>query len=552
MTRNLSPRVPPKHSVSALLLVLGSALAGCQGQLDAGAAPGRGDSRPIEYGDPIGTGGLRRLSPLEAETTVVDMIEELDAEATGVPRAPLPVPQNRHGFQNPLDPGQLSLDEVRSMLEWAESLSAIATADIATAMHCTPTPVWDACVRDYTTELTRLAFRRPLEAEELARFEAAYLEVTAQTTPTNGVRALWEMALTSPDFWYVSADTVPDGSQLTPDAMASQLSYGLWGTMPDAWLRERTSQLTTPESVRSVAGEMLNDPRAAATVARFHHDWLNLAISSSLDKDPLRYPDFNAQTAAALDVEFDAFVTRAVLENRPISELFESRDAYVNRPLETLYGLTPTSTGNDDWHWRELGPERAGILTRPLYLATTAGRGESALIHRGVAVTEHLLCHLLTPPANATTEALPIPADATSGKLAAVEHRASRPDCASCHDTIDPIGVAFESFDAIGAFRTSYPDGVAIRPAGALDATFTSQTIAYTDAADLMSSLASSPRVQLCYASKWSEWLTGAPPNAAQRAQLELMANTPDISIREVLLRTLTSPWFLTRAELAR
>ena len=199
-----------------------------------------------------------------------------------------------------------------------------------------------------------------------------------------------------------------------------------------------------------------------------------------------------------------------------------------------------------------LGPERAGILTRPLYLASTAGRGESALIHRGVTVTEHLLCHVLSPPPNAIAEALPIPADATSGKMAAMVDRASKPACASCHDTIDPIGVAFENFDAIGAFRMSYPDGVAIHPAGSLDATFAAQNIAYTDAADLMSSLATSPRVQLCYASKWSEWLTGAPPNTAQRAELERIANTPDITIREVILRTLTSPWFLTRAELVR
>jgi hypothetical protein len=546
MTRQLAQLGIP------LWLVLGM-LSGCQGELDGGVATRRSTGpSPVPAGDPIGTGGLRRLSPLEAETTVADLLEELDADATGAPRAPLPVPQNRHGFQNPLDPGQLSLEEVRGMLDWAESLSAIATADVAASMRCTPTAVWDSCVRDYATELTRLAYRRPLGADELARFEAAYLAVSAETTPTDGVRTLWEMALTSPDFWYVSAETVPDGSQLTPEAMASQLSYGLWGTMPDPWLRARTAQLTTPEMVRAIADEMLDDPRATATVARFHHDWLNLAQSELLDKDPARYPDFNAETAAALDVEFDAFVTRAVLEDRPISELFESRDAYVNRPLEELYGLAPMSTGNDDWHWRELGPERAGVLTRPLYLATTAGRGESALIHRGVAVIEHLLCHVLTVPDNATLEALPIPPDATSGKMAAVLDRASKPACASCHDTIDPIGVAFESFDAIGEFRMSYPDGVAIRPAGSLEATFTSQTINYTDAADLMSSLANSPRVHLCYASKWSEWLTGAPPNPAQRAQLELISRTPDISIREVLLRTLTSPWFLTRAELAR
>ena len=543
-------RLPP-------LLALACVLAACVGEIDTGPARGRDAPErrpPVESGDPIGTGGLRRLSPVEAETTVGDLLQELapGASSADVPATPLPTPQHRHGFQNPLDPGQLSFEEVRGMLEWAEAVSERATRDVPGALGCTPSVVWDACVSDYASTLTRLAFRRPLAPEELSRFEATYVAVSVETTPTEGLRALWEQALISPEFWYVSAQTVPDGSRLTPFAIASQLSYGLWGTMPDPWLRARTDELSTPESVRAIADEMLDDPRASLIVARFHHDWLNLARADTLDKDPLLYPDFDAATAAALEIELDAFVTRAVLEDRPISELFMSRDAYVNAPLERLYGLSPSSTGEGDWRWRELGPERAGILTRPLVLATTAGRGESALVHRGVSVIEHLLCRVLTPPPDAITEAIPIPPDATSGKMAAVFDRASKPQCAACHDTIDPLGVAFETFDAIGGFRGAYPDGVVIEPSGTLAATFVSEPIDYVDAAGLMTTLAGTSQVQLCYASKWSEWLTGAPPNPAQLAALSTIAQTPDITIREILLRTLTSPWFLDRAELER
>jgi hypothetical protein len=543
--------------VASLVLLSGAlTLAACRGELDAGVAPARGrpvaESPPIDAGDPIGTGGLRRLSPLEAEATVADLLAELGADGATAPPAPLPTPQHHHGFQNPLDPGQLGFEDVRGLLEWAEAISELATSDLAGAMGCAPGAAWDTCVSAYAAELARLAYRRPVDADELARFEAAYLAVVAETTPRDGVRALWELALISPDFWYVSAETIPDGSQLTPYAIAAQLAYGLWGTMPDAWLRARTNELTTRDGVRAVADQMLDDPRAARIVARFHEDWLNLARAETLDKDPARYPDFDAATAAALDVELDAFVTRAVLEDRPVAELFTSREAYVNRSLEQLYRLEPLSTGDDDWQWRELGAERAGILTRALVLATTAGRGESSIVHRGVTVLEHVLCRVLAPPPDAIAMAIAIPPDATSGKMAAVVDRASNPVCATCHDTIDPLGVAFETFDAIGAHRSAYPDGVAIEPAGTLEAGFVPETIEYTDAAELMASLGTTTEARLCYASSWSEWLTGTVPSAAQRAALEELIAEPGIGIREILLRTLTSPWFLDRAELER
>lgn len=542
----------PARWIVAALALLGA----CEGQIGAPTDPGArppSERPPTELGDPIGTTGLRRLSPIEVEATVHDLLLELGADAGGTaPRTPLPSPDHRHGFQTTIATGHLGFEQVRSLVEWGESISELATADLPRAMGCTPTPAWDACVRDYATRLGELSFRRPLAAEELALFEEVHVAVAAETTPRDGVRALWEFALASPDFTYLSAQTVSDGSRLSPHAIASQLSYGLWGTMPDAWLRERTDTLTTPEAVRATADAMLDDPRAGVVVARFHRDWLNLASASELDKDPTLYPEFDATTAAALETELDAFVVRTVLEDRSIADLFASRDAFVNQRLEALYELPPRSSGDDDWQWRELGPERAGILTRPLFLATTSGRGESALIHRGVAIIENLLCRTLTPPDDAIEEALPIAVDASSGKLAAVADRASKPRCATCHDAIDPLGLAFESFDAIGGFRTAYPDGVAIDPAGTLESSFLEAPIDYANASELLEQLAETPEVQLCYATKWSEWLTGTPPNDAQRAVLENLAETPGISIREVLLETLTSPWFLDRAELER
>ncbi|MFT5357075.1 MAG: hypothetical protein ACI9KE_004305 [Polyangiales bacterium] len=524
---------------------------GCQGAIGE-TGPEGSILPPVEgeAGDPTGVAGIRRLSPIEVRSTVRDLLSELGVTADETLSAPpLADVDTHHQFSNARESGNLTFQQVRDLMNWAEAISVAATEDTDALLGCSPSTDFDECARTFSEALGRLAFRRPTDVDDMGRFETAFVAVTAEGEPRDGVRALIELALLAPEFWYLSA-AVDETGRLDPHAIASQLSYGLWGTMPDATLRERAEGgfLSDATNVRAEAERMLDDPRAGQTVRRFHREWLDLATVSELDKDPAIYPDFSVETAVDLGTEYDAFVERSVLEDAGIGELFSSRQAYVNARLERLYGLTPESNGNDDWHWRELGPERAGVLTRPLFLASTAGRGESALILRGVAVIEHLLCTVLIAPANATEESVEIPVGATSGKLAGVENRASKAGCRSCHNTIDPIGVAFEVYDAVGAFREEYPDTIAIEQAGTLPASgFLAETIDYANAAELNVGLSQAVDVQECYASKWMEHLTGQTPNAAQRFELGRIASTPDISIRELIVEVLVSPMFLER-----
>lgn len=538
------------RSYRRLLSLLALTLSfGCQGAIGETGPPGS-ILPPIEgeAGDPTGVVGIRRLSPIEVHNTVMDLGAELGV-TLDVSAPPLPDVDTHHQFSNTRASGNLTFEQVRDLMNWAEAISEAATQDTDSLLGCAPSTNFDECPRAFSETLGRLAFRRPTNAEDIALFESAFVAVTAEGEARDGVRAMIELALLSPEFWYLSA-AVDEGGRLDAHAIAAQLSYGLWGTMPDAALRGRAEEggLGDPTSVRAEAERMLDDPRAASTVHRFHREWLDLATIAELDKDPAIYPDFDADTAADLGTEYDAFVERSVLEDATIGDLFSSRQAYVNARLERLYGLIPESSGDDDWRWRELGPERAGVLTRPLFLASTAGRGESALILRGVAVIEHLLCTVLIAPANATEESVEIPVGATSGKLAGVENRASKSGCRNCHTTIDPIGVTFESFDAIGAYREEYPDAVAIEQSGSLGASgFLAETIDYANAAELNIGLSQAADVQECYASKWMEHLTGQTPNAAQRFELGRIASTPDISIRQLIVEVLVSPMFLER-----
>lgn len=530
-------------ALSALSTSIGSA--GCTGLIGDGGDPSSTDDPAV---DVLGSPDFRRLSSIEVVETLDDILLELGITATADELLLAP-PDVRYSFSNTADSGNLGTSQIQSIMTWAESVSALFVEDAPAVLGCTPSPAWDDCVSGFASRLGRLTFRRPLDADELATFQAVYEGAMAQPEqPTDGVRALVELAFQSPHYWYLSNETRPDSRQLTSHAIAGRLSYFFWGSMPDAALRDAgdRDELSTPEQVRAQAERLLDDPRAEVVIARFHREWLHVDSAASLSKNTSIYPSFDPALAADMDREFDMYVQRAVSQGS-VQDLLAGRETFVNTRLETLFGISASSSGADDWVLRPLD-DRAGILGRPLFLANTAGQGESSLVHRGVAVIEKYLCKKLEVPADIADEIIPIPPDATSGKMVGVQDRASKAKCSACHNTIDPIGISFEVFDAIGAYRASYPDGVTIDPSGKLEAGIVPTAVSYGSNTELLTALAAQPLAQACYASRWVEWSTGFRPTGDAMVEVERVAEHGPVSIRELLLEIATSP-LLTHRE---
>ncbi len=494
----------------------------------------------------------RRLSPYEAASSAQAIMNELgvNADLTAIP---LPPPSVRVSFSNRAENGNLTYDQVVNLVGWAEALS-LNVVEQPASIGCVPTSTWDSCAQDFATRLARLAWRRPPTTTENERFEEIFSTVVADatTTPLDGVRAMFEFAMISPDFWYLSSAVAEDGERFDSHAIAARLSYFLWGTMPDASLRELADQdaLSTAEEIRTQVDTMLKDPRAETIVARFHREWLHTQAAYDLQKDGVLYPTFNEEMASDLETEFDAFVNELVLRQGTIDDMFASSFGFVNQRLESLYGLPSQASGNDDWIWRDLGDTRAGIFTRPLFLASTAGAGESQLIHRGTAVVEQALCWHLEVPDNVADEAVEIPPDASSGKLLGVENRASKAQCSRCHDVIDPIGLAFEAFDAVGVDRLAYPDGVVMETFGTINV---GTNVEYADAAELMKKLAVIDDVKSCYASKWVEWTTGYPVDPESAIERDNIRNLGQVeTIRDLIIEIASSDQFRKRQEISQ
>ena len=534
-------------------------LFGCKGDLalDPGQAPStlptvgqNNAANPTNPASVLGGKDGRRLSDLEVAKTLDDLMAELSLNGATVEPPPLAPADVRHQFSNTSDSKNFTYDQLFNIMTWVEGVSATATADINTLMGCDAPAAWDACTEAFTRKLGRLAWRRPLSDVEVGRFQAAYETTVAEGTRQDGVRAIVEMALMAPDFWYLSPQTREGDTRLSSHTVASRLSYALWGTMPDATLRAAADadELQTDEQIRAMAATMLDDPKAIPTVQLFHREWLHVKSPSELNKDPERFPDFNEDVAADLQTSFDEFVKRTVLDGGTVEDLLVSRFGYVNQRLEPILGIPNESASAQHWVWRDLGEQRSGIFTQPLFLASTSGSYESALIHRGVGVLEKTLCWSATPPANVSAEAIEVPPTATSGKLLGVESRASKANCSSCHDSIDPVGLAFETYDALGTPRTMYSDGVAIEPSGNLE--LGPISIAFSSVPDMMQKLSTQPNVKECYAGKWVEWTTGHPVTTAEKPELTKISQAE--TIRELILNVVTSPLVLNAEENAQ
>jgi hypothetical protein len=478
----------------------------------------------------------RRLTASEIDSTLAELVGRLGVVGVGaLPNVPLSVAPYRHHFSNLVTANGLTQHETGALMEWSEAISLALTGDLPGLLGCVAPATADECVRSFADRFASLAFRRPLSATELALFARVYDEVRAFDEAREAVRALIELTLQSPDFLYLSleleSEVTGDRALFTPYSLASRLSYFLWGTMPDEALlaAAESGALLDPATLESLVRRMLSDTRAARVRAQFHREWLHLNEARLISKEDA---EFDAALRADLEHEFSSFVEMVFAAEGGVSELLTSRETSTNARLESVLGVDPVSDGHDDWVVRELESDRLGILARPLYLAATASGSDSLLVHRGVTIVEKLRCIALTPPDNIVVDDDDDSSAPAGGKLAAVEARAEDPLCASCHTTIDPLGIAFESFDELGRHRETYSDGTPIDTSGD-----TPEGMSFQGPVDLLEELSSDVEVHSCYATKWLEWAVGHTLPTESRCFADSLRDTAATSGIELLVQ---------------
>ena len=319
------------------------------------------------------------------------------------------------------------------------------------------------CAESIIGRVATRAFRRPLDDDDVSGLMALYEAGLADGGWEEGVRLALQGILASPDFVFRFEEVegpVPgleNTFQLSDDALASRLSYFLWGVPPDAALLERVADgtLSEPEVLRAEVRRMLRDPRVESLGTRFAAQWLRLQDLDKVHPDVLKYPDFDLQLAEAMKEETIRFFNHLVEQDESVLELLTADYTFVNERLARHYGM-PDVTGD---YFRQISyadDRRRGILGHGSVLTLTSHANTTSPVLRGKWVMEVILgSPPPAPPPNVPE--LGEGGDTDGGRVLTVKeqlerHRADAV-CSACHIMMDPIGLALENFDVTGRWR---------------------------------------------------------------------------------------------------
>ncbi|MEM1451024.1 MAG: DUF1592 domain-containing protein [Planctomycetota bacterium] len=316
--------------------------------------------------------------------------------------------------------------------------------------------------------LARAWRRIPTEREverKVALYRALRPECDSYEEATLEVLAV---ALTSPHFLYVTPAAEGDG--LDDRSLATRLALFLWCSVPDDALLERAAagDLRRVDVLEGQIDRMLADPRARRMSRVFVRQWLDLALMDNLSVDRKVHPGFDGRLKAAMEREPIAYFEELLRTDASVLDLVHSEYTMANERLAMHYGLGGV-VGN---HFRRVALDptarRGGVLAQAGPMAMNSDGEHSHPLKRGIWMLENLLDDPPPPPPPAVPEIdLADPRILEMTLKERIEDHRNHPACMSCHAKIDPWGVAFENFDAIGAWRDE-ADGRPVDAVGVL------------------------------------------------------------------------------------
>lgn len=561
----------------------GFALALCMGACTGSIVPGRGENRGssagsgAEPGNASGQGGpggglpggpgvpgtsgaplsggapgptaLRRLTNEEYRNTIADLL------GLAGPPADVLQPETR---SNGYDNFGAALTVSATLAGQYEDLAGklAAQIDATKAAPCAAGAAEATCVSSFVRSFGKRAFRRPLTMAEEKAYGAIFEAGKAGATYADGIRALVEAFLASPKLLYrTELGSGAPGTRrlLGPYEIASELSYLFTGTMPDAELFAAAdgNALGTPAQVEAQARRLLKSPRARAPLRRFLVQWMGIADLDQVSKDPAVFPQFTPALRAAMRAESERFIDAVVWERGgALSALLTSPSTFVSTDLAKLYGVADPGKGAT-LAPVDLNPaQRAGILTHASVLAVHSKPSDSFPIARGKFIRKQLLCQALPPPPPGANIVVPPPSPNLTTRERFAQH-SQNPTCAGCHRLIDPLGFGLESYDAIGAYRTT-ENGRPVDAAGTITGTPDADG-PYSGGVELARKLASSVTSGECAAIQAMRFGFGRLESDSDRAVAATLASLLGggrMDLRELMVGlTRTESFFLRTAQ---
>jgi mono/diheme cytochrome c family protein len=333
-------------------------------------------------------------------------------------------------------------------------------------------------LRDTIARLGARAFRRPLDAatcERLLAIAAAAIDAPGGSFE-RGVAAALTAMLAAPRFLFrveqPGAGPIDRGAvPLDDHSLATRLSYLLWSSLPDDDLVEVARAGELHQRLGEQVDRLIADARADRFVADFVGQWLKTrdVETAAFDvREILRSRDqfmaeriFSPRVRAAMRQETELLVARLLRDDRPATDLLVARETFLNSRLARFYGI-PGVEG-PEMRLVSLAPDshRGGLLTHASFLAVTSNPTRTSPVKRGLFILENLLGTPTPPP---PPDVPPLEAAARSDRRPSMRElmELHRRDalCASCHERMDPLGLALEGYNALGQWRGHDADGL--------------------------------------------------------------------------------------------
>jgi hypothetical protein len=330
-----------------------------------------------------------------------------------------------------------------------------------------------SCATTIVSKLARRAYRRPVTDSDLSPLLRFYDEGRRNSGFEAGVEMALRAMLASPKFVFrVERDPAGIAAsgvyELNSLELASRLSFFLWSSIPDEELLKlaESNKLREPDTLARQVERMLADAKSQALVTNFAGQWLHIRNLRTATPDKNDFPNFDHTLRQAFERELNLFVGSIIRENRSVLDLLTADYTFVNERLARHYGI-PHIYGSHFRRISNIEEKRRGLLGKGGILLVTSHADRTSPVVRGKWILDNLVG---SPPPPPPPEVPPLP-DVQGAKpltmRARMEQHRDNAACAACHKVMDPLGLALENFDAVGAWRTD-DNGLPVDTSGQL------------------------------------------------------------------------------------
>lgn len=407
-----------------------------------------------------------------------------------------------------------------------------------------------ACAAAFIDKFVSRAFRRPLEDDERKELVNLYNSgVSSGSGFASGIELVVAATLGSPSFIYRTefgkGGTPGQAVALTSFELASSLGFTLLNSLPDdeLWQKALDGSLSDRAVLEKQVDRLLALPAVKDNLTTVSLEWLNVPNVLTLEKttEDLAGKAFDASVRQSLFDETQHFVSDVLWNGGKVADLFQSRKATLDQRSAAMYGVSAPSGGGTV----DLPANRSGILTRAGLIAGIR-YGQNPEVFRGKLVRVQLLCGKLSdPPPGVNTDAF----NAQYAGLSTAQRiqiRASQSSCGACHSFMDKLGIAFDSFGALGQVVTKV-NGVDPAPAGEL--TGTDVDGPFPDLVGLSQKLAQSKTASQCVVEQMMTYAFGHELEKVDcvRDQIAAQMTSPNGKLSDLFRGLVLSPVFTTR-----